>query len=506
MSKGKASGADLAAEGGLEAIDWVTVESGPVVVNPLRIKHPDLPMNTFPEDSWSLRPMGVTPGSLQNLHWIPGPREQETPIPEALIPAFKRVFWMFINRPAPAAFLGVSNTREWPAPSTIATRFHALRHFGAFLGQQGITRLCDVDVELLDSYATGLLVEETRSSATATCTHLGYVASIAYLHDYLPQSDRMIQPTWSMKKLDHGRTRGADNRKEIIHPDTFAPLLWWSQQMLKCAPDVLAAVRWWNTARSRPQPNQRSTESLDAVARIVSSYGEVLPAGDDGIVAGVYLTALSGGRCNSKDFTAWCEMRDRTFSTDSTLPQPIPVPVTCTIERRPWLPFIDYRDVGKLHRAVLAAGAVLICACTGMRGDECAKLSRGALRIVRRPDGASSYRFDGRIYKGVRDDSNSQGQNGKEWVWATIKPGADAAAALDSLAEANESATLIHFPHSRRHPDHRIPDSACTDPVKPEVTVANLTRWISEFIEFANELRTSLVFRVVDTFTFDFAE
>lgn len=251
-------------------------------------------------------------------------------------------------------------------------------------------------------------------------------------------------------------------------------------------------MRWWNAARSHSQPNQFSKESLDVVEEIVSSYGGLLPGSGDGSPAGVYLTALNGGRCNSKDFTAWRKMRGKSFSIDSALPQPIPVPVECKIEGRPWLSFIDYRDVGKLHRVVLSAGAVLICACTGMRGDECAKLQRGALRIVQRPDRVCSYRIDGRIYKGVSDEKGRQDQDGKAWVWATIKPGADAVAALDSLAEVNESEALIHFPHSRRHPDRRIPESACTDPVKPGVTTANLSRWIREFIEFANDLCASL--------------
>lgn len=492
MTERSALALNVVAVDGVETIDWENVESGPVVVNPLRIMHPDRPMSMFVDDIWSLRPMGVTPGSVQNLHWRPGLKQQSTPIPEELVPTFKRVFWLFINRTAPAAFLGVSNTREWPTPSTIGTRFHALRHFADFLGQQGINRLCDVDAETLDRYATALIHAENRSSATATGTHLGYVASIAYLRDYLPLSDRMVPPTWSAKKLEHGRLRGADNRKEILHPDTFAPLLWWSQQMLKCAPDVLNAVRWWTTARSYPQPQQASQESLDAVGEIVSLYGRVLPAGADGAPAGVYLTALNGGRCNSKDFTRWTRLRGGSFSTDPSLPQPIPVPVECRIEGRPWLSFIDYRDVGRLHRAVLSAAAVLICACTGMRGDECAKLQRGALRIVPRPDGACSYRIDGRIYKGVSDENGRQNRDGKEWVWATIKPGADAVATLESFADASESETLIYFPHSRRHPDRRIPDSACIDPVKPGLTAANLSRWIGEFVEVANDLCTSL--------------
>ena len=145
--------------------------------------------------------------------------------------------------------------------------------------------------------------------------------------------------------------------------------------------------------------------------------------------------------------------------------------------RTAWLPLIDYRDIRKLQRVIQAAAAILICTCSGMRGEECTNLQRGALRTVPRPDGAYSYRIDGRIFKAVRDDDDQQDRGGKQWVWATIKPGADAIAALERLAEVTGSSGLMAHPESRR---------------QPGLASATMTRWVNELIEYSNGLRTEL--------------
>lgn len=469
-----APGSDIGA-----AVDWAAVEAGPVVVHPLRLKRPDLPGSMFADDAWSLRPMEVTRGTVQNLHWIPGPKEQLYRIPHCLIDAFKRVVWLIINRPAPVAYLAGNNGRKWPAASSVHARFLAMRHFAHFLGQHEITQLCDVSVDLLDEYASSVIAEDGRSSHARKAQALGYIAVIAHLADDLPEANRMVEPSWSGVHLGAGRrARAADNSKEIIHPDTFAPLLWWSQQILGCAPDIVAAVTWLKAALSRPQPQESSRAGFDAVERIVASRGGILPQGEiSGYVAAQYLIALHEAEINIHDFSSWRRQRGGTFSVDPKVPQPIPVPVTCLIEGRPWLPLIDYRDVRKLQRVLQAAAAILICTCSGMRGEECTKLQRGALRTVPRPDGAHSYRIDGRIFKAVRDDDDQQDRRGKQWVWATIKPGADAIEALEHLAEVTGSSGLMAHPELHN---------------QPGLTSATMARWINELIEYANRLRTEL--------------
>ena len=478
MSKALAGAIDLAGGNDIHAaVDWAAAEAGPVIVHPLRVKRPDLPGSMFADDTWSLRPMEVTRGSVQNLHWIPGPKEQQYSVPPHLIKPFKRIVWLIINRPAPVAYLAGNNGRRWPAASSVYERFRVFRHFAHFLGGHEITRLCDVSSDLLDTYATAVLADESRSSQASKAQDLGYIAAIAHLADYLPEADHMVEPTWFGQNLG-GRARGADNSKEIIHPDTFAPLLWWSQQILKCAPDIVAAVKWLNAALSRPQPKEHSTAGYNAVEQIVASRSGILPQGEiSGYVASQYLIALHGGGAHIGDFSSWRWQRGGRYSVDPDLPQPIPVPVTCVIEGRPWLPLIDYRDIGKLQRVLQAAAAILICTCTGMRGEECTKLQRGALRTIPRPDGAYSYRIDGRIFKAVRDDNDQQDRSGKQWVWATIKPGADAITALERLAEVTGSSGLMAHPDSHN---------------QPGLTSATMTRWINELIEYANGLRTAL--------------
>lgn len=480
MSRSAVAAVDLADRNDVDAaVDWAAVEAGPVVVHPLRLKRPDLPGSVFADDTWSLRPMEVTRGTVQNLHWIPGPKAQKYPIPTHLIKPFKRVMWLIINRPAPASYLAGNNARRWPAASSVSQRFQALRHFAGFLGQHEITQLCDVSDDLLDSYATAVLNDESRSSQAAKAQGLGYVAVIAHLAEYLPEADRMVEPTWFGQNLGgRSRARAADNSKEIIHPDTFAPLLWWSQQILTCAPDIVAAVEWLSAALSRPQPREHSRAGLNAVEQIVASHGGVLPQGEiSGYVAAQYLIALHEAVIHIRDFSGWRSQRGGTYSVDPDLPQPIPVPVTFEIEGRPWLPLIDYRDIRKLQRVLQAAAAILICTCSGMRGEECTKLQRGALRTVPRPDGAHSYRIDGRIFKAVRDDNDQQDRGGKQWVWATIKPGADAIEALECLAEVTGSRGLMAHPESRR---------------QPGLASATMTRWINELIEYANQLLVEL--------------
>jgi hypothetical protein len=478
MNRAVADVIELADGGDIHAaVDWAEVEAGPVIVHPLRLKRPDLAVSGFADDSWSLRPMDVTHGTVQNLHWIPGPKEQQYPVPGHLITPFKRIVWLTINRPAPVSYLAGNNGRRWPAASSVHSRFQALRHFAHFLGQQEIAQFCDVTSDLLDTYATAVLNDESRSSQAAKAQRLGYIAVVAHLADYLPEVDRMIEPTWFGQNLGGGG-RGGDNSREIIHPDTFAPLLWWSQQILKCAPDVVAAVKWLNTALSRPQPKEGSTAGFDAVERVVASRGGVLPQGEiSGHVAAQYLVALHGDGLHPADFNGWRCQRGGTYAVDPELPQPIPIPATCFIEGQPWLPLIDYRDIRKLQRTLQAAAAILICTCTGMRGEECTKLPRDALRTVPRPDGAYSYRIDGRIFKAVRDDNDQQDRGGKQWVWATIKPGADAITALEHLAEVTGSSALMTYPNSHG---------------QPGVTTSTMTRWINELIEYANRLRADL--------------
>lgn len=461
------------------AIDWEGVEAGPVVVHPLRLKHPELPGSTFADDVWSLRPMGVTRGTIQNLHWIPGLKAQKHSFPSHLIKSFKRIVWLSINRPAPASYLAGNNARRWPAASSVAQRFRVFRHFAEFLGQHDVAQLCDVSDDLLDLYATTVLTDESVSGLNAKMQVLGYAAVIAHLAEYLPEADRMVEPTWSRQNLGgRARARAADNGKEIINPDTFAPLLWWSQQILACAPDILAAVKWLIAALSRPEPRERSHAGYDLVERIVASHGGNLPQGEiAGHVAVQYLIALHEADIHHSDFTGWRNQRGGAYSVNPELPQPIPVPISCQIEGRAWLPFIDYRDIRKLQRVIQAAAAILICTCSGMRGEECTKLQRGALRTVPRPDGAYSYRIDGRIFKAVRDDEDQQDRGGKQWVWATIKPGADAIATLESLADITGSSGLLAHPQSHW---------------QPGTTTTTMVRWINELIEYANELCTEL--------------
>ena len=459
--------------------DWRAIEAGLVIVNPLRRKFPGRPNSLFADDNWSLRMMDATPGGVQNLRWVPGAVDQEFPIPDHLITPLKRITWLMINEPTPESYLIVGNdSRRWPAASSVHKRFVCLRRFAHFLGQQDIFQLSEVDADLLDMYATSILADPARTSMSSKKQDLGYVALIAHLAQDLPDADRMIMPTWSTTELGSA-IRSGDNSKEIIHPDTFAPLIWWAINLIACTPDLVAALDWSKSALLESPTKESTTLGFDAVEKVVASRGGVLPESRRGAgwVAAEYLISLNGGGINKKDFSNWRRLGKGEYRVDPAVPQPIPVEIAGTIEGRPWTERIDFRDLAKLQRIFQAAATILVCACTGMRGAECVSLETGALRSVPRPDGALSYRIDGHIFKAVRDEDDQQDRDGKQWVWATIKPGADAVAALEALAAQKGSKTLVYYPDSLKH---------------PAVTMGIMTRWINEFFDYANELRETL--------------
>jgi hypothetical protein len=458
-------------------VNWDAVEVGAVVVHPLRLQLKHVANSSFSDLTWSLLPMNVKHGTVRNLHWLPGPKKQRFTFPAHLIPSFKRIIWLMINRPAPDEYMAGRNGRTWPAASSIYQRWRALRHFADFLGQEGIEQLSEVSDDLLDAYSSLVISRASRASQSAKARDLGFVGSIAFLADYLPEADRMIEPSWSGKNLGGGR-RPADNSKEIIHPDTFAPLIWWAQQIISCVGDVADAVRWRQEAQKIPPGQSGMRARLDVVTEIVKARGGRLPQGEAvGTVASQYLVALHGGGIHHGDFRRWQHSGEGTFTVDCQLPQPIPVEVKGLIEGKRWLPHIDFRDVDRLQRILQAAAAVMICACTGMRGEECLRLPRGALRTVPRPDGVESYRIDGRVFKAVWDTNDQQDREGKKWIWATIKPGASAFEALESLGDSVDSTTLFFRPNPWR---------------EQEMTGGMMTRWIQELIDYSNGLRSQL--------------
>lgn len=473
-------------------LDWAAIEAGACIVNPLRLRgNSTLGVNMFGDDVWNLQPMGTKDGRDLRLWWVPkllnkgtdGQRPaQKNPFPPHLIPAFKRLTWLLVNVGTTQGTLGAGWAARWRSPGSIDEYVKTWRGFAYDLGASDIDALSAVDDKLLDTYAVRLLNDEARTSASAKVGELGRVAEIAAYAELLPAADRMRTPSWKGEKLHPGTKRGSGNSTEIIHPDTFAPLLWWAQRILACADDIIAAVAWANAANAWEQTPQSSAARLSRVGQIVAERGGVLPhaAGSkEDSVAGAYLARMHGG-VQPRDFGHWKREGYGTFTVDATVGQPLPVPTTGMIEGEPWLPVIDYRDVVRLQALLQAAAAVMICTCTGMRGDECLHLPLDALRTVDRPDGAQSYRIDGRIFKTERDDDEQHSLDGREWIWATIKPGADALDVLQRLAAVPGFSQPFALPSN-------IGGKIGSGP-GPKT----MTSWIADLIAFANERGTSL--------------
>lgn len=470
-------------------LDWASVQTGPCIVTQARIRgDQSSAIDAFGDDTWNLAPMGIDGVQRQNIWWKPanrGLRTQSRPFPAHFIDAFKRLTWLIINYQTPTSILGTSNANSWRSPGSIIGRINTWREFAHFLGCHQVARLSDVSTDLLDMFANELISDDSRSSMSKKALDLSYVAEVAGYAKWLPASDALTTPSWVGQPLNL-ESRGGENRKEIIDPDTFAPLMWWSTQIMACAPDVIAAITAHTGMRailaSKVSPGSEQ-QRMDQVAHIVASRGGVLPGKekDGGVLpAGQYLAAFHGG-VHAKDFGLWVRKYGGSFTVDPAILQPLPIPVIGTIEGKQWLPCLDWRDVVALHRIVMGAAAVLIAACSGMRGSECLNLPLQCLRTIRRPDGADSYRIDGRTRKGKRDDDDQHSLEGTEWIWATIKPGAAAIETLQSLAEVTGSPRLFLNPNDQG-------GQGGGNIVRTQTA----SYWIAQLMDFANERSIAL--------------
>ncbi len=457
---------------GDESLDWRTIETGPVVATTLRLRDHGAPNSRFADDSWSLVPLQPRHHALQNLHWTSTHPRLQYSMPPVLTPGLKRFLWLLINHRLPVTAVGRGSGRDWVAPGTLEAKFLHVRKLGAFLASQGIERLAEVPRGMLDDFA----------NTGADHKVLATVALLSASAEWLPEQDRLTEPSWVGTPLNPRDQRGSENTRDPISPEVFATLRWWAERILDCSDDILAAVRSGLELQERRR-DAADDASVRTTERIVRElYSGVLPgrrAKDRMWAASDYLQTMHPGfsprQLNALAFR---------FTVDPELPQPLPVTPQGLIEGHRWLPHLDYRDIERYQRVLLVAAAVLIAACTGMRGQEVLDLPLGCLDGIARPDGATSFRITGRILKGVYGPDGQQKLEGKPWVWATITPGARAIDVLEALAELTGRTRLFINPRVTRNGTHQGRSSP--------VSAISMREWIQEFIAFCNERREAL--------------
>ncbi|NQU37065.1 MAG: hypothetical protein HQ526_05635, partial [Actinobacteria bacterium] len=336
----------------------------------------------FGEDIWPLAAIGRTTGAIN--HTLDFTRFPNGPWRETA----KHIAYQFINEPTPDSLFCQegSGWARWPSQGTIRGHVDVLR--------------CIVEqIEALPKSAT--ITGPSRLSGT----HLNKLRRVIDARTDLTPEKKNRQKSllvrlphhsaglpmelqWPAPLWDDGAKRGwstpvprGNNKTRTVDDDVMAMLLQWALTMVAAAEEIFAGY----TERQRLDRRAATAgPNSQEAARILAGYierGEPVPGsrsrgvqGRGGGVAVNFLAGTYGIKPDSFDRL----IRDMDFEV-STEPDAtsFPVPITATIQGRPWIDCIGYYEyeatgaggpelLGYLQTACL----IVISYLTGMRDRE----------------------------------------------------------------------------------------------------------------------------------------
>lgn len=357
--------------------------------------------------------------------------------PEPLRDSFMRIAWALINIPTPDvlhARLG-ARSRSVVSASSVMTALTGFRKFARWLDAQGITRLTDVDQEMLEKYAA-YLGEKGFTDGHDERQLFALTRVWAYAPHLLPE-DRLVMPPWEDPGAaiidflgdDFSRERG-ENREVVIHPATMSPLLVWALRLvLDLAPDIIDAHWAWRRLKTNIRPSNAAPDDGLALARAYLQHlkknGGTLPAyignagqrlanhrragaADQRPLINISFLAGQLGVTRHQVEMALLELGPDFGGPPVADGAALPVTVTGRIDGEVWAKTIDFTEAQPLAGHLTVAALLTIGYLSGMRPEEVLHLERGCSYQEEREDGTVRYRITGRHFKGVTDaDGNT---------------------------------------------------------------------------------------------------
>ncbi|MGI5453525.1 hypothetical protein ACQEWB_10200 [Streptomyces sp. CA-249302] len=354
--------------------------------------------------------------------------------PTALRRSFMRISWALINIPTPEVLhqsLG-SRSRAVLGGSSLLSAFTAFRKFARWLEKGGITRIGEIDQDLLVQYADYL--GEKGWTDPHDERQLFAISRIWAYAPFLLPEDRLVMPPWEDPGAaitdflgDDFRSSGGENREVVIHPATMSPLLVWCLRMvIDLAPDITAAYFEWQRLTTRiRQPGDAPPDGRELVRahieRLMAAGGKVpifiggvgktneklcLPAGERPPISASMLAGQLGVTIQqaSQCLTELFPDSSRLIFDDGA---PLPVHLTGRIDGEPWKEAVDFAEAQRLAGHLVTAALITIAYLSGMRPEEVLHLERGCSRREERADGTVRYRITGKHFKGVTDEDGN---------------------------------------------------------------------------------------------------
>ena len=415
-------------------------DSDPIVLDKTRITpaHTE-PTSRVGDSRWDLTPLLHKPtvAGSQSINF--------DTFPPCFRSAAKRLVWLCVNVPTPVEDLErPTATRSQLSVGSIVAYAGFMRLWMTWLNGQGIHRLDGVTDDVYRRYCAELAASGLGRESQAN--RLFAITRCWLYRPYLPDTDTLIRPYWedTLARTDAlGDARwSAENRTPPIHPQTMSALLVWA---IRFCTDFSADIIAARHAKSNP-PHRPHLDGLTPSERF-GNYAQQQGTSSK-TIPGFYPANRPDQRCIAKQFIGW----QLGLSTDDVLPlgsmdrifgdlDPIneavlPVPITGTIDTRPWTGSINFYDVDNLSRLLATAAFIVVAYLTGMRGEECRALRHGCCHTTTDEEtGQIRHLIHGHIFKGALDESGNTLPAGSErdQPWLAIAPVAKAVEVMEAL-------------------------------------------------------------------------
>ncbi|TWP32700.1 integrase [Leekyejoonella antrihumi] len=410
--------------------------------------------------------------------------------PETWRESFRRAGWALVNLPTPAVLLDRAATArvEWPAPGTMAQVFLGWRRFAGWLADHALTRLDEVDEDLLADYAVH--VGRRGCSSAVAQDDLNAVTLLWGFAPLLPAADRIPMPPWENEGVKHylaTDTTPNENTTAAIHPAVMSPLLIWSLRFLDLADDIIAAWREHQRllTRVREHPNPDATAALPAFLDTwIAEHGE-LPGGTARGRRGIAAQYLAATFETSERHATYVAAKYRQDMVPVGLEAPLASPLNGVIHGRQWKSHINFHEAPILMTRLATAAMIVILYLSGVRPGEALELQVGCC-----PDpiddgtGSIRYQLHGRFFKGARHPDGTPARGGvtREVPWTVVPPVADAVRVLERIVEGP-----LLFPTNpswtTRAPGRRQRTGDALTTLGANARIASFIAWVNDYVD-----------------------
>lgn len=460
--------------------DLTLSDSAPIIVDKARIApaHTE-PVSRVGDDRWDLTPLLHKPT-------VAGARSINfDTFPPAFRSVAKRLVWLCVNVPTPVEDLErPTATRSQLSVGSIVAYAGFMRLWMAWLDAHGIHRFDGVTDDVYRCYCSEVAASGLGRESQAN--RLFAITRCWLYGPYLPDTDTLIRPYWedTLARVDvlGDAQWSAENRTPPIHPQTMSALLVWAIRFCTdFSADIIAAVR----TKSNP-PRLSHLDGLIPSERF-GNYAQQQGTSSK-TIPGFYPANRPDQRCIAKQFIGWqlglgtddvvhLGSMDRVFGDLDPIDEAVlPVPITGTIDTRPWTGGINFYDVDNLSRLLATAAFIVVAYLTGMRGEECRALRQGCCRtITDEKTGQNRHLIYGHVFKGALDESGNTLPAGSErdQPWRAIAPVAKAVEVMEALCPDSD----LLFPVRAYTPFQRADGDKAVHPRMIRDRTADLITW-----------------------------